>query len=57
MSYALQRLGIFVGNLHRQHRRWVLQAPGQLGLVNLNGYVVAPRPNRDWRALVAGHRR
>jgi len=59
--YAVHRLGIFVGNLHRQHRRWglwwVLRSPDQLGLVNLNGYVVAPRPNRAWRALIAEHRR
>jgi len=59
--YAVHRLGIFVGDLHRQHRRWgiwwVLRSPDQLGLVNLNGIVVAPRPNRAWRALIAEHRR
>jgi RNA-directed DNA polymerase len=60
-SFAVQRLGIFVGNLHRQSRRWglhfVLRDPACLGLVNLNGLVVAPRPNFAWRALVAEHRR
>ena len=60
-SYALQRLGIFVANLHRQHRRWglwrVLQSPDHMGLINLNGAVVAPRPNYAWRALLAEHRR
>jgi RNA-directed DNA polymerase len=60
-SFAVQRLGIFVGNLHRRSRRWglhfVLRDPACLGLVNLNGLVVAPRPNFAWRALVAEHRR
>jgi RNA-directed DNA polymerase len=60
-SFAIQRLGIFVGNLHRQSRRWglhyVLRDPACLGLVNLNGLVVPPRPNFAWRALVAEHRR
>jgi len=59
--YAVQRLGIFVANLHQQQRRWglwrVLQTPDQMGLVNLNGLVVPPRPNRAWRALIAEHRR
>jgi RNA-directed DNA polymerase len=60
-SFALRRLGIFVANLHRRSRRWglhyVLRDPEHLGLVNLNGLVVAPRPNYAWRALVAEHRR
>jgi len=59
--YAVQRLGIFVANLHQQHRRWglwrVLGSPDQMGLISLNGLVVAPRPNRAWRALIAEHRR
>jgi hypothetical protein len=25
------------------------QSPNQLGLIDLNGTVVAPRPNRPWR--------
>jgi RNA-directed DNA polymerase len=61
MRHAFERLAIFVANLHRQSRRWGLryvgQSPDHLGLVNLNGLVVAPRPNRAWRALVAEHRR
>jgi RNA-directed DNA polymerase len=59
--YAVQRLGIFVANLHQQPRRWgiwrVLGSPDQMGLISLNGTVVAPRPNRAWRALIAEHRR
>jgi RNA-directed DNA polymerase len=60
-SFAVERLAIFVANLHRRGRRWGLRlvrlSPDCLGLVNLNGVVVAPRPNRAWRALVAEHRR
>lgn len=59
--YTVQRLGIFVAKLHRKNRRWgirtVLGSPDQLGLISLNGLVVAPRPNRAWRALIAEHRR
>ena len=61
MRHAFERLAIFVANLHRQSRRWGLryvgQSPDHFGLVNLNGLVVAPRPNWAWRALVAEHRR
>lgn len=60
-SFAVERLAIFVAHLHRRRRRWGLRtvhlSPDCLGLVNLNGIVVAPRPNRAWRALVAEHRR
>ena len=60
-SFAVERLAIFVANRHRRRRRWGLRmvrlSPDCLGLVNLNGIVVAPRPNRAWRALVAEHRR
>jgi len=60
-SFAVERLAIFVANRHRCRRRWGLRmvrlSPDCLGLVNLNGIVVAPRPNRAWRALVAEHRR
>jgi RNA-directed DNA polymerase len=59
--YAFERLAIFVANLHRRSRRWGLRylrlSPNHFGLVNLNGLVVAPRPNHAWRALVAEHRR
>ena len=43
--YAVERLAIFVGNLHRRSRRWglcyVRLSPNHLGLINLNGLVVA----------------
>jgi hypothetical protein len=59
--YAFERLAIFLANLHRQSRRWglwqVRRSPDHMSLVNLNGIVVAPRPNYAWRALVAEHRR
>lgn len=59
--HAFERLAIFVANLHRRSRRWGLRyvrlTSDQLGLVNLNGLVVAPRPNYAWRALIAEHRR
>ena len=55
-SYAVERLAIFVANLHRRRRRWgprmIRLSPDCLGLVNLTGIVVAPRPNRAWRALL-----
>lgn len=40
----------------RQGYARVYRSPNALGLINLNGAVVAPRPNRPWRAPV-GHRR
>ena len=53
--YAVDRLARFVGKRHK--RGWgygmkvvVYQSPDRLGLINLNGTVVAPRPNRPWRA-------
>ena len=59
--YAFERLAIFLANLHRRSRRWGLRqvrlSPNHMSLVNLNGMVVAPRPNYAWRALVAEHRR
>ena len=60
-TFAVARVALFVAKLHRQCRRygwWVmLNSPDRLGLVSLNGIVVAPRPNTAWRALVAEHRR
>ena len=38
---------------HQQHRRFGWQAlasrPDRLGLISLDGTIVAPRPNRPWR--------
>ena len=59
-SYALMRLALFVAKQHKRKRSWgvsmLYRSPDNLGLVSLNGIVVAPRPNRAWRAP-AEHRR
>jgi RNA-directed DNA polymerase len=49
--YALARLAKFVANRHQQQTRygwWVVahQSPDRLGLIDLNGTILAPRPNR-----------
>jgi RNA-directed DNA polymerase len=53
-SYALMRIALFVAKRHQRGRSWgfaqMYRSPVQLGLVSLNGIVVAPRPNRPWRA-------
>jgi group II intron reverse transcriptase/maturase len=53
-SYAIQRLTLFVAKRHKQHRTYgwkvvVHLSPDALGLISLDGWVVAPRPNRPWR--------
>jgi RNA-directed DNA polymerase len=53
-NYALGRLAIFVANRTKKPRTygWKVIAylsPNNLGLINLNGSVLAPRPNRPWR--------
>ena len=53
-TYALGRLALFVARRHKRGRDYgwwtvVHRSPDQLGLVNLNGTIVAPRPNRPWR--------
>ncbi len=53
-TYALGRLALFVAKRHKRSRDYgwwtvVHRSPDQLGLVNLNGTIVAPRPNRSWR--------
>jgi hypothetical protein len=62
--YAGMRLGLFVAKRHRRGRgfgRWVVgvASPDRLGLVSLDGTVVAPRPNRPWRRMpnAGGERR
>jgi RNA-directed DNA polymerase len=51
--HADTRLALWVAKRHQQHRCYGWQAfaasPDRLGLVSLNGTVVAPRPNRPWR--------
>ena len=53
-GYALLRMALFVAKLHKKRRRFgwamVLSSPDALGLISLDGLVVAPRPNRPWRA-------
>ena len=53
-SYAIGRLALFVAKRHKRSRRYgwgmvVHASPDFMGLINLNGTVVAPRPNRPWR--------
>jgi RNA-directed DNA polymerase len=53
-SHAINRLALFVAKRHKQHCHYGWQvvvhlSPDHLGLINLNGSVVAPRPHRDWR--------
>ena len=59
-SYALMRIALFTGQAAPAQPslgvRPGLPVPVNLGLVSLNGIVVAPRPNRPWRAPAA-HRR
>jgi len=52
--YALDRIARFVAKRHKRGRGYGLkvvayQSPNRLGLINLNGTIVAPRPNRPWR--------
>jgi group II intron reverse transcriptase/maturase len=54
-TYALARLSLFVAKRHHKPRSygWLMvayESPNRMGLINLNGRVVAPRPNRPWRA-------
>ncbi len=59
--FAVNRITIFIGKLHHRSTRygWAVfrSSPNRMGLVNLSGLVVAPRPNVAWRVLVAEHRR
>jgi RNA-directed DNA polymerase len=53
-TYATDRLALFVAKRHRRARAYgwravVYRSPDRYGLINLNGSVVAPRPNRPWR--------
>jgi RNA-directed DNA polymerase len=63
-SYALMRIAGFLAKKHRRTRafgRWVIAfaSPNQLGLIVLDGTVVAPRPFRAWRVVpnAGGERR
>ena len=63
-DYAVMRIAGFIAKKHRRSRafgRWVLAyaSDNQLGLIRLDGTVVAPRPFRAWRVMpnVGGERR
>ena len=63
-SYALMRIAGFLAKKHRRTRacgRWVIAfaSDNQLGLIRLDGTVVAPRPFRVWRVVLnaGGERR
>jgi RNA-directed DNA polymerase len=53
-AYAKLRLALFVAKRHGRSRSFgwamVYNSPNTLGLISLDGIVVAPRPNRAWRA-------
>ncbi|MGH7511105.1 MAG: group II intron reverse transcriptase/maturase [Gemmatimonadales bacterium] len=53
-DHALERLALVVAKRHHRSRAFgwsvvAFQSSNQLGLIDLNGIVVAPRPGRDWR--------
>jgi RNA-directed DNA polymerase len=51
--HALVRVGGFITKRHKRrggYGWWTInQSPDRMGLINLNGTIVAPRPNRPWR--------
>jgi group II intron reverse transcriptase/maturase len=51
--HAFVRLAGFVAKRHKRSGRYgwwaVRQSPDRMGLINLGGTIVAPRPNRAWR--------
>lgn len=54
MRHALTRLAGFIAKRHKRSTRygwWVAayQSPNRMGLIDLNGTIVAPRPNRSRR--------
>ena len=63
-NYAVQRLALFVAKHHQRKAGYglsvvVYMSPNRMGLVNLDGMVVAPRANKPWREKpnVGGERR
>jgi len=52
--YAVMRLALFIAKRHQRGRAWgfaqIYCSGDDLGLISLNGIVVAPRPHRAWRA-------
>jgi group II intron reverse transcriptase/maturase len=52
--HALVRLASLIAKRHKRSTRYgwwtvIHQSPDRLGLIDLSGAVVAPRPNRPWR--------
>jgi hypothetical protein len=51
--HAQTRMAGFIAKRHKQRTRygwWILRhRPDQIGLISLNGTIVAPRPYRPWR--------
>jgi group II intron reverse transcriptase/maturase len=51
--HAFVRLAAFVAKRHKRSARygwWAIhQSPDRMGLIDLGGTIVAPRPNRPWR--------
>jgi RNA-directed DNA polymerase len=53
-NHAMERLALQVAKRHQRTRLYgwsvvAFQSPNQMGLIDLNGIVVAPRPFRAWR--------
>lgn len=52
-NYAVMRVALFMAKRHKKGRSWgfnqVYRSPDALGLISLNGIVVAPRANKPWR--------
>src|ERR1700758_4634584 len=53
-DYAARRVSSHVAKRHKRSRGYgwsvlAFQSPDRLGLIDLNGIVVAPRPHRTWR--------
>jgi RNA-directed DNA polymerase len=53
-DYAARRVAWHVAKRHKRPRGYgwsvlAFQSPDRLGLIDLNGIVVAPRPHRAWR--------
>lgn len=54
MRYALAHLAGFIAKRHKRCTRYgwsvvAYQSPNRMGLIDLNGTIVAPRPNKSWR--------
>jgi len=52
-NYAVMRIAVFTAKRHKKGRSWgfsqIYRSPNNLGLISLNGIVVAPRAHKPWR--------